>query len=61
MTDMMDQFFVSVSPPPPHGPANWTTNGSTTSLNLRNDTIYNMTISTCPYGMSTSRFIIGKI
>ena len=60
VSTMMDKLFISVSPPPPYGPANWTTNGSTTSLNLRNDTIYNLTISTCPYGMFTSHFIIGK-
>ena len=61
MSNMRDQYFISVSPPPPYGPANWTINGSTTSLNLRNNTVYNMTISTCPYGMATSHFTIGMI
>ena len=52
-------YFISVYPSPLYGATVTISNGTITTLSLQNGLIHVVTISTCPYMRSTSRFIIG--
>ena len=60
MSAASEYYYLSIHPPPPYGPASWTTT-STSTLSIRNDTVYNITISTCPYRTFVAHFIIGML
>ena len=62
--ERVDSYSITVSPPPPSGSGDFTTSNSSVTLQLRNNTLYNITITTsyC-HGISqddtSSHFSIG--
>ena len=58
--EIQNHYFISAYPPLPYGPVNWTSNGSAETLSFHNNTVYNVTISVCPYRIPSTYFIIGK-
>ena len=62
--ERVDNYSITVSPPPPSGSGDFTTSNSSVTLQLRNNTLYNVTITTsyC-HGISqddtSSHFSIG--
>ena len=56
--DMDVNYYLVASPPPFYGDARITITNSSTMISIRNNTVYNATISNCPDMMYSSHFYI---